>query len=86
MLQKIHELDTEWLNTNVCEYLGARLGMLGAFVLASNYSWSGAGFILFLISNFFLIRFALLTDHHELLRMQLVFTATSLLGIFRWLI
>lgn len=44
------------------------------------------GFALFLISNGFWIAFGLRRKAPGLVAMQLVFTATSAVGVYRWLI
>ena len=66
------------------EWLGAITGMLGAGLLALNLDVSKLGWILFLLSNYFWIAFAILNKLWGLLWMQLVFTATSITGIIRW--
>lgn len=68
------------------EWLGCLLGVLGAGILALNNRWSGYGFVLFLGSNAAWIAFGLLTGTMGLVTMQIVFTATSLVGIWQWLI
>jgi membrane-bound ClpP family serine protease len=66
-----------------CEWAGALLGMLGAFLLATNTRVSRYGWIAFLFANFAMIGFAWSIDANALLLQQVVFTATSLLGIYR---
>ena len=66
------------------EWLGAAFGVAGALLLASNTDWSPMGWWLFLASNFCLIAFAARKQFRGLLLMQVVFTSTSLLGIYRW--
>lgn len=67
------------------EWLGAAFGVVGALLLASNSTWSPYGWIFFLFSNACLIAFAVRKQFRGLMLMQLVFTATSLLGIYRWM-
>ncbi|MCP4121406.1 MAG: hypothetical protein GY751_06595 [Bacteroidetes bacterium] len=70
---------------NKVEWAGSITGLIGAAVLSTNTSLSGWGFVLFLISNLFLIFYAFQNRANGLLTMQLGFTATSVLGITRWL-
>lgn len=67
------------------QWTGAVLGALGALALALRTRASRWGWVLFLASNGFWIAFALRIDARGLVAMQLVFTATSLLGLWRWL-
>lgn len=66
------------------EWAGCVFGVLGATLLATNTRWSRYGWIPFLVSNVFWIGLAQEDNKHGLLTQQLVFTATSLLGIYRW--
>ena len=66
------------------EWFGAALGLLGAFLLATNSRYSRFGWIAFLATNMCWLAFALDSHLMALLLMQLGFTATSLLGIWRW--
>ncbi len=68
------------------EWLGCIFGVLGALLLALNNRSSGWGWVAFLVSNAFWLTFGLVTDTRGLVAMQLVFSATSLLGIYRWLL
>jgi hypothetical protein len=74
------------MNALFLEWSGAITGVIGAGLLATNTSMSGFGFIAFLISNLFWIAFAITKRSYGLLSMQVLFTATSLLGVYRWLI
>lgn len=58
------------------EWAGSLLGLFGAFLLATNSSISGFGFIAFLASNACWIACAIYP-------LQIGFMATSLLGITR---
>lgn len=69
----------------IAEWLGAATGVLGALMLAINVSWSGYGWLLFLASNVSWIVYAVLRRVRSMLLMQLVFTSTSLTGVYRWL-
>jgi len=74
------------MNPIILEWLGCITGVIGAFLLALNNEWSGWGFVAFLLSNVFWIAFGVLKKTHGLITMQLVFTITSLLGVYRWMI
>ena len=57
----------------------------GALMLALNTKHSGWRFVLFLISNGFWVAFGIQTGAPGLVVTQVSFTATSVLGIYRWL-
>ena len=65
------------------EWTGCSLGLLGAFLLATNTSVSRYGWIAFLLANFAVIGFAKGIRAHGLLVQQLGFMATSCLGLVR---
>ncbi|KTT21878.1 hypothetical protein [Pseudacidovorax intermedius] len=71
----------EWIET-----LGAVLGAAGALLLALNSRHAGWGFVLFLASNAVWWVFGRETGHWRLQLQHLVFSATSLIGIWRWLV
>lgn len=66
------------------EWLGSLTGIGGATFLALNMPWSGWGFVLFMFSNLFWASFSILRGYYGLLLMQVGFTFTSILGIYRW--
>lgn len=68
------------------EWIGCAFGALGALLLALNKPYSGWGFVAFLASNGCWIGFGLATGAAGLVSMQAVMTATSLLGIYRWMV
>lgn len=68
----------------VLEWCGAITGLVGAGLLATNSPISAWGFVSFLISNAFWVLFGIRERTYGLLLMQVGFTATSLLGIYRW--
>jgi len=70
----------------LCEYGGAITGLLGALLIALNNQYSGYGFIFFLISNGFLIVFAMTSRYYAILILQFGFTITSVMGIYHWLL
>lgn len=67
----------------IFEWLGALIGLTGAYLLAANKPNSYLGWRYFLAANFAMIVFALIGHHWGLLLQQVGFTATSLLGIHR---
>jgi len=72
--------------SSVVEWGGAVFGIVGAALVAMNNRYSGYGFVAFLASNACLITFGILTSAFGLVTMQIVFTGTSLVGIWRWLL
>lgn len=72
--------------TTSLEWAGCVLGVVGALLLAVNKPFSGWGWIAFLGSNGCWIAFGLASGLAALVTMQLVMTATSLLGVYRWLL
>ncbi|CAB1371177.1 conserved membrane protein of unknown function (plasmid) [Denitratisoma oestradiolicum] len=68
------------------QWIGCAFGVLGAWLLALNNARSGWGFVAFLASNVCWILFGILTNAPGLIFMQVAFTATSLLGIYRWML
>lgn len=71
---------------DLLQWTGCVLGVGGALLLALNRPCSGAGWLLFLASNGSWICFGVLTGAAGLVTMQLAFTVTSLVGIYRWLV
>jgi len=57
-------------------------GILGSGLIAVGLVWGG--FLAFLASNLFLAGFAVRRQANGILAMQLVYTATSLYGLYRW--
>lgn len=68
------------------QWIGCAFGVLGALLLALNNRLSGWGFVSFLASNACWMVFAVLTNAPGLFYMQVAFTGTSLLGIYRWVL
>lgn len=66
------------------EWIGCGFGAFGALLLALNRPYSGWGFVAFLASNVCWVAFGLATGAAGLVAMQVVMTATSVLGIYRW--
>ena len=63
---------------------GCALGLLGAFLLATNTRLSRWGWVAFLISNVAWILYAIATGAWALLIQQAGFTVTSLIGLRQW--
>jgi nicotinamide riboside transporter PnuC len=70
----------------IMEWAGCVTGLCGAALLAMNNRYSGWGFVLFLSSNFAWIAYGLLSHATGMVVMQLGFTVTSLIGVWKWLI
>lgn len=68
------------------ELAAAFFGVLGTVLLALRGSLAGWGFVAYLVSNAGWIGFAWIHGHWPLLAQQLAFTASSLLGIWIWLV
>lgn len=74
------------ITPELLQWLGCATGATGSLLLATNTRNSGWGFVLFLISNGFWAAFGIVTNAPGLIAMQAIFTATSAIGIYRWLI
>lgn len=68
------------------ELTAATFGVLGTILLALNGPRAGLGFVAYLASNAGWIWFAWWHSHWAMLVQQLAFTASSLLGIWVWLV
>jgi len=71
---------------DILQWLGCATGVLGSVLLAWRSRWSGWGFVVYLISNACWIVFGLMSGAPGLVTMQLIFTATSAIGVWRWLV
>jgi hypothetical protein len=71
------------VSVRALEWTGCVLGLLGAFLLATNTSVSRWGWVAFLLANFAVIAFARRIRANGLLVQQLGFFATSSLGLYR---
>lgn len=76
----------EMSTLDALQWAGCATGVAGALLLALNTKSSGWGFVFFLISNGFWIAFGIQTNAPGLITTQIIFTATSLLGIYRWFV
>jgi len=68
---------------SIFEWLGAFIGLAGAYILATGKPYSYLGWRFFLVANFAMILFAFAGHHWGVLTQQVGFTATSVLGIYR---
>ena len=68
------------------ELISALMGMIGALLLATRSRFAGWAFVLWLISNVGWIIFGAGNQHIFFIIQQVVFTVTSLIGIYRWLV
>ena len=68
---------------SLAESAGSAMGVLGSLLLASHTRWSPWGWVFFLMSNLCWIFYAVMSQAHGLLIQQIVFTGTSLLGVYR---
>ena len=69
--------------TQIFEWSGTFLGLLGAFLLATNTRFSRYGWIAFFGANIAMIAFAFRIHADGLRLQQLGFMATSVLGLYR---
>lgn len=68
------------------DFLGFLFGVSGSALLAlRNDALSPYGFALFLLSNFAWLSFSFRTRQRWLMLQTVAFTATSTLGVYRWL-
>lgn len=68
------------------EYMAAACGIFGTLLLALNGKRAGWGFVAFLASNAGWITFAAMNGHMGLLVQHAIFSLTSAIGIFMWLV
>jgi hypothetical protein len=68
------------------EALAAIAGLVGAWLLAAKGEHAAWGWLAFLASNIGWIAFGWIRRHWFLLAQQVGFTASSVLGIWRWLL
>jgi len=67
------------------DWVGSAFGLMGACLLAANIDGSQYGWLLFLFSNAAWIIYGMRVRTWSLVTMQVGFTGTSMLGIWRWL-
>lgn len=83
-LQADEDIAMNWIR--VLECIGAVAGILGAALIASNTAFSGYGWIGFSISSVLLSGFAIYIRAWWMLSMQICFSITNAVGLWRWLI
>ena len=71
------------LTTQYFEWAGASLGLVGAFLLATNTSASKYGWIAFLVANLAMIVFSIQINAWGLFAQQVGFMGTSMFGLYR---
>jgi hypothetical protein len=71
---------------HVIEWAGSGLGLAGAALLSLNLRASRFGWLLFLLSNSAWIVYGIRVGAHGLVAMQIGFTLTSLVGVYRWFV
>ena len=69
------------LKLTFCEIMGAVFGIAGSYLLAMGNDKSRWGWVLFLVSNAFLIAFAINIEAFAMLAMQFVFVITASMGV-----
>lgn len=72
--------------TGIIVWAGCIAGAAGALLLATKCSEAKWGFVLFLASNACWLGYGLITGAYGMVVMQLAFTATSLVGIWNWIL
>ena len=72
--------------TQVLETYSALFGVIGTLMLAIKSKYAGAAFVFYLFSNIGWITFAAANHHWGLLAQNLIFLATSLIGIWSWIV
>lgn len=66
--------------------IGARLGILGAGLLALNNSYSPFGYLFFLASSVSLVCWGKANGFRHQIEMQFVFTLVNMIGLYNWVI
>lgn len=74
------------MNITPIELVAAVFGIAGTLFLAGKGRFAGYGFVAYLLSNFAWIAFAVDRELYGLLLQQLVFTLSSMYGVWMWLI
>ena len=84
MTHRHKRLEVNITRTKIYEWTGALLGLAGSFLLATNSSVSPFGWVAFFGANIAMVLFAKRIRAHGLFVQQLGFTATTLIGLYRW--
>ena len=72
-------------NNRLLGWIGAGFGVIGAILLSLNISYSGYGYIFFVISSSILVVWSIAEKQYHQLIMQTIFTLINCIGIVRWL-
>ena len=67
------------------DFLGSITAILGALIIALNLNVNYFGFMLFLISNLFWIKFSFEEKNKNIFVMNLVFALINIIGIYSYL-
>jgi len=70
----------------IAGWIGSVLGLIGSLLLALHNDYSGFGFVAFLGSNVAWFYHGIRTGTWSMVIMQIGFTATSLLGVVKWML
>jgi hypothetical protein len=81
-----YQIETRRTRHHAIEAAAAVCGLLGAVLLAAKGQHAAWGWVAFLASNIGWIAFGWIRGHWFLVMQQIGFTATSLLGIWTWLV
>ena len=73
-------------NLNFLQWAGAATGVAGTMLLAIHGPWSKFGFLFYLASNACWIKFGVATKTPGLTVQNLAFLASSLLGVWFWIL
>ena len=71
---------------DLLQWIGSATGVIGSLLLALRITWSGWGFVFYVVSNICWIAFGIATNTNGLVVMQCVFMVTSIAGIWGWLL
>jgi hypothetical protein len=81
-----YQIETQRTHHHAIEAAAAVCGLVGAVLLAGTAQHAAWGWTAFLASNVGWIAFGWIRGHWFLVLQQIGFTATSLLGIWTWLL
>ncbi len=71
--------------TEALKTIGVACGIAGALIVALNLSWSGWGFVVFLVSSLSLLWAAARMREWKLELLFVAYTIVNVIGIWRWL-
>jgi nicotinamide riboside transporter PnuC len=71
---------------NKMGWIGSICGIAGAILLSLNLSFSGYGYLFYLLSSFALIVWAVIAKAKHTLVMQLCFCVINFIGVYNWLL